>query len=137
MSDNVSRYKGRHQAFLICFERMFHDTPAEEISEIAEESRDDAYSKFAVDCANGVQQNLQEIDEIITSHLSKKWTLRRIDRVTLSILRLAVYEMKYLDEIPDSVSINEAVELSKKYSGDEEYRFINGVLGAVAKGLKD
>lgn len=136
MSDNkISRYKEREQAFLICFEKLFSDASISEISECAEESRDDNYSDFALECAKGVEDNLEEIDRIISDHLSVKWKINRISRVSLSILRLAVYEMKYVEDIPSNVSINEAVELSKKFSGEEEYKFVNGILGAVSRDL--
>ncbi len=133
--NNVSRYKEREQAFFLCFEKLFNDDSISDISEVALESRDDDYSQFAIDCARGVQENIEEIDEIIKSHLSKKWRLERINKVSASILRLAVYEMKYVDDIPSNVSINEAVELSKKFSVDDEYKFVNGVLGAIEKDL--
>ena len=136
MSDNnISRYKEREQAFLICFEKMFSDSSIDEISRCAEESREDNYSDFAMNCANGVQDNLEEIDALIKKHLAKKWNITRINKVSLSILRLAVYEMKFVEDIPNSVSINEAVELSKKFSGEDEYKFVNGVLGAVSRDL--
>ena len=136
MSDNkISRYKEREQAFLICFEKLFSDASISEISECAEESRDDNYSDFALECAKGVEDNLEEIDRIISDHLSAKWKLNRISKVSLSILRLAVYEMKYVEDIPSNVSINEAVELSKKFSGEEEYKFVNGILGAVSRDI--
>lgn len=136
MSDNkISRYKEREQAFLICFEKLFSDASISEISECAEESRDDNYSDFALECAKGVEDNLEEIDKIISDHLSAKWKLNRISKVSLSILRLAVYEMKYVEDIPSNVSINEAVELSKKFSGEEEYKFVNGILGAVSRDI--
>ena len=136
MSDNkISRYKEREKAFFICFEKLFSDASISEISECAEESRDDNYSDFALECAKGVEDNLEEIDKIISDHLSAKWKLNRISKVSLSILRLAVYEMKYVEAIPSNVSINEAVELSKKFSGEEEYKFINGILGAVSRDI--
>lgn len=136
MSDNkISRYKEREQAFLICFEKLFSDASISEISECAEESRDDNYSDFALECAKGVEDNLEEIDKIISDHLSAKWKINRISKVSLSILRLAVYEMKYVEDIPSNVSINEAVELSKKFSGEEEYKFVNGILGAVSRDI--
>lgn len=136
MSDNkISRYKEREQAFFICFEKLFSDASISEISECAEESRDDNYSDFALESAKGVEDNLEEIDKIISHHLSAKWKLNRISRVSLSILRLAVYEMKYVEDIPSNVSINEAVELSKKFSGEEEYKFVNGILGAVSRDI--
>ena len=74
----------------------------------------------------------EEIDEIIASHLKKGWTLSRISKPSLAILRLAVYEMKYLDNVPQSVSINEAVELAKKYTIDES-KFVNGILGTYSR----
>ena len=136
MSDNkISRYKEREQAFFICFEKLFSDASISEISECAEESRDDNYSDFALECAKGVEDNLEEIDKIISDHLSAKWKLNRISKVSLSILRPAVYEMKYVEDIPSNVSINEAVELSKKFSGEEEYKFVNGILGAVSRDI--
>lgn len=136
MSDNyISRYEEREQAFLICFEKLFSDSSISEITSCAEESRDDNYSRYALDCAKGVQDNLEEIDNKISSHLSSNWKIERISKVSLSIMRVAVYEMMFLQDIPNSVSINEAVELSKKFSGEEDYKFINGVLGAVSKDL--
>ena len=77
----------------------------------------------------------KEIDEIISSHLTGKWKIERLNKVSLGIMRLAVYELKYLDDIPANVTINEAVELSKKFSGEDEYKFVNGVLGAIARNL--
>ncbi len=132
---NVSRFREREQAFLLCFEKIFSDDSISEISKLAEEARDEGYSAFALDCAKGVQENIEEIDNIISSHLSDRWKINRINKVSLSILRLAVYEMKYIDDIPSNVSINEAVELSKKFSVGDEYKFVNGVLGAVERDL--
>ena len=80
--NNVSRYKEREQAFFLCFEKLFNDDSISDISEVALESRDDDYSQFAIDCARGVQENIEEIDEIIKSHLSKKWRLERINKVS-------------------------------------------------------
>lgn len=65
----------------------------------------------------------------------KNWKLSRISKVSLSILRVAVYELKYMDDVPTNVSINEAVELAKQYANEDDYSFINGVLGAIAKEL--
>ena len=67
---------------------------------------------------------------------SKGWKTNRLPKVNLAILRLAIYEIKYVDDVPASVAINEAVELAKKYSGEGDYSFINGILGSVAKGEK-
>ena len=78
-----------------------------------------------------VMLKTEEIDKLINDN-TKGWKTARMNKVDLSILRLAVYEMKWDEEIPESVAINEAVELSKKYSGDEGPSFINGVLAKLA-----
>ena len=74
----------------------------------------------------------EEIDKLINDNTTG-WKTARMNKVDLSILRLAVYEMKWDEEIPESVAINEAVELSKKYSGDEGPSFVNGVLAKLAE----
>lgn len=84
---------------------------------------------------NGVDEKQAELDESISQHLKKGWTLKRISKVALSILRLAVYEIKYVDDVPQKVAINEAVNLAKEYGGEEDARFINGVLGAIVKDM--
>ena len=73
----------------------------------------------------------EEIDEMLNEHVTG-WETSRMNKVDLSILRLAVYEMKYDEDVPVGVAINEAVELAKKYSGDEGPAFINGVLARLS-----
>ena len=73
------------------------------------------------------------IDEIVV--VTRSDVLERMSRVSVSLLRIAVYELLYMEDIPTEVTINEAVELSKKYDGDDSYTFVNGVLGAVAAEL--
>ena len=77
-----------------------------------------------------VMDNKSEIDKII-SELSQGWKLERIGRVERNILRLAIAEMKYDDDIPVSVAINEAIELAKAYGRDESYSFVNAILSKV------
>lgn len=105
-----------------------HYFPDGDNEHITEAIKDDAYiSKVYF----GVAENVDTLDSIIKNH-SLKWKIERMSRVSRSILRIAVYEMLYMDDIPTEVSINEAVELSKKYDEDDSYTFVNGVLGAVA-----
>ncbi len=80
-------------------------------------------------------ENLQRIDRII-SEKSRNWNLTRIAHVDKNILRMAICEILYLDDVPPSVSINEAVELSKIYSTEDSGKFINGILGALAEELE-
>ena len=67
--------------------------------------------------------------------MKKGWTISRISKTSLAILKLAIYEIKYVDDVPAKVAINEAVNLAKKYGADDEPSFVNGLLGAVYKEL--
>lgn len=89
-------------------------------------------TNYINDVVEGVFKNLEQIDKTIDLY-SKGWKLSRISKVDLSILRLSIYEISYRSDIPFNVSINEAVELAKNYSGQESSSFINGILGKVSK----
>ena len=80
----------------------------------------------------GVKEHKEEIDKLIEEH-SENRILERIAKVDLAILRTAIYEILYCDDIPESVSINEAVELGKKFSHDDAGSFINGILGSIQR----
>lgn len=82
---------------------------------------------------NGVDEKTPELDEEISAHLKKGWTIHRISKVSLAILRLALYEIKFVDDVPEKVAINEAVELAKLYGGEDDAKFVNGILGAIVK----
>ncbi len=79
-----------------------------------------------------IQENLPAIDEVINAS-ARGWKTSRMSKVDLTILRLAVYEVKYDDRIPTGVAINEAVEIAKRFGGDESASFINGILGKIAR----
>ena len=129
---SLSRREERQQALTFVFERLFRDDRAEEVFEDATEARDEEISGYARKVVTGVEEHLTEIDTLIEENL-KGWKKNRIAKMSLTILRIAVYEMCYVDNIPVSVSINEAVELAKCYATDKEAAFINGVLGSIAK----
>ena len=133
--NSISRYKMREQAFFLCFEALFTDADIDEIADNAGDARDEFLSDYAIECAKGVSEHRDEIDEKISAHLKQGWKISRISKISLALLRVAIYEMLYQDDIPVSVSINEAVELAKKYTGEDDSAFVNGVLGAVAKEL--
>ena len=82
---------------------------------------------------NGVDEKKDELDEIIGSNLKKGWTIHRISKVSLAILRLALFEIKYVEDVPEKVAINEAVELAKTYGGEDDAKFVNGLLGAIVR----
>lgn len=130
---NMVRRLAREQAFILLFEKCFHeDLSFDEIIENAQMADDFEHDEFCDRLANGVYANLVEIDKLITENLTA-WKINRIPKVTLCLLRLAVYEMKFEMEIPVSVSINESVELAKKFATTDDASYINGVLGSIAR----
>ncbi len=92
----------------------------------------EAITSFCLELVKGVLPNLTEIDVLIEKH-ANNWTLERMANIDRNILRIAIYEIVFIDNIPKSVSINEAVELAKKYSTENSFGFVNGVLGKIEK----
>jgi transcription antitermination protein NusB len=96
----------------------------------------DAIIDFSQQLVRGVLSNLADIDPLIKEHASH-WTIERMANIDRNILRIAIYEIVFIENIPKSVSINEAVELAKKYSTEGSFGFVNGVLGKIEKGKQD
>ena len=89
---------------------------------------------FAEELIAGVNEHRQEIDELIAKYATN-WSIDRIAKVDLAILRMAIFELRHRDDIPPIVSINEAIDLAKSFSSAESKRFINGILDSVKKTL--
>ena len=130
----LTRKTAREQAFVLIFEKIFNDAPVQEILETAITVRDFEADEYCVSVFSGVYDKKEEIDEIIANN-SNGWSVSRIGKVALAVMRLAIYEMLYREDIPVSVSVNEAVELCKKFALPEDASFVNGVLGSVAKNM--
>ena len=130
----MNRRQAREEAFILIFEKHFNSLSVDEILEIANEVRDLKPDDYIKSVFAGVYDNLDLLDNIISEN-AIGWKINRISKTSLSILRLAIYEIKFMDDIPVSVSINEAVELAKKYSTPEDASFINGILSSVNKSL--
>lgn len=130
----MTRKQAREEAFILVFEKEFNNNTVEEILETAKEVRDLTPDEYINTVFSGVFKHLEELDGIIADK-SVGWKIGRISKTALGILRLAIFEMKYLDDIPVSVSINEAVELCKKYATSVDASFVNGILSSVAKEL--
>ena len=107
----------------------------DEIVSVAIESEVVVEDKFMSKILANAENNIEAIDGEIEKNL-KGWSKSRISKVSLALLRLAISEILYSDDIPVGVSINEAVEICKIYGSDEDKSFINGVLGSVARGVK-
>ena len=139
----MSRKFAREAAFKALFQLDFNfeEDRREEFEDLAIETmfednprltkKDLAYIEGTV---KGTRARLEEIDGIITAHLKEGWQLSRLMAADRNILRLAVYEMKFVEPaIPKGVAINEAVELAKRYGTDDSGRFVNGILESISK----
>ena len=122
MENILPRREARENAFLLAFSQTFGDVPLQEAldtnNECGEERPVDVFGQRLL---SAYYSHSAEVDDLIRDHL-RNWTMERLPRVSLTVLRLALAEMLY-----------EAVELTKKYGADEDYQFVNGLLGAVAR----
>lgn len=132
----MTRKQAREEAFILIFEKEFNDDALDDILSLAEEVRELKTDDYIKNVFFGVYGNLEKIDGIISQN-AVGWSIKRITKTALAILRLAIYEILFYSEIPVSVSINEAVDLAKKYATKEDASFINGILATVAKQIGD
>ena len=130
----MTRKQAREEAFILIFEKVFNDCTPEEILEVANEVRDLEPDEYINRVFLGVCEHTEELDEVVSQN-AVGWKISRISKTALSILRLAIFEIKFMEDIPVSVSINEAVELCKKYATSEDASFVNGILSTVAKNV--
>lgn len=131
----MTRRESREVAFIVIFEKMFQkDLSLEEIFSFAKETDLFNAGGFAKELVKNVFDNLEEVDAIISDSLVG-WSADRLSKVSRSLLRLAVSELNYTD-VPVGVAINEAVEICKKYSTEDDASYINGVLATVAKKVR-
>ncbi len=129
----MTRRESRELAFVLVFEKSFQeDVTVVELIENALELELFPQNAFAETLARKVYENIEDIDRAIEENLVG-WSAKRISKVSRAILRIAVCELLYSENMPVGVAINEAVEIAKKYSTAEDASYINGVLGSVAK----
>ncbi|APH17303.1 transcription antitermination factor NusB [Clostridium sporogenes] len=142
----MNRRKSREVAMRLLFQTTLNEENLEEALENLKDVRESEESAKEKDYESvdlkdvdidyvkriikGIEENKEEIDEKIKGNL-KNWKIERLSKVDLSILRLCTYELKFEEDIPNKVSVNEAIELAKKYSGEKAATFINGVLGKM------
>lgn len=143
----MTRSEARETALQIVFEMGFgspfaaanwrlSDEGFESLAEqggVFELPADKESREFIRELVENVANNADEIDGYIAKY-SKGWQINRLSRVCLAVLRLCICELRYMDDVPAAVAINEAVELSRKYDEDEAPAFVNGVLGAYYRG---
>lgn len=127
----MNRFRQREQAFCLIFESQFQANKDSNILELYAEYIQEI-GEYAKELYLGVMDKKDELESIISEY-SNGWKISRIPKVNISLLKLSLYEILYVDSVPDSVAVNEAVELAKKYSGKEDSVFINGILGAFLR----
>ena len=137
----MARKPAREAAMSLLYQKIFNQSIEENYLRALEDMSSDLVLDeldlpYINDILHGFDNHKDEIDNIIRAN-SEGWKFDRISKVDLSILRLALYEIKYRDDIPDSVAVNEAVELGKKYGGEKSGAFINGILGTYLRSLGD
>lgn len=130
MNRRLARIKAVQSLFQVDMNKTEFTTAIQNVLEDQEQMDD-----FLLSLVKGTIEHLSEIDEIFIKHL-ENWTLDRIGSVDRSVIRMGIYEMKYLGDIPVNVTLNESVEVAKSFGGEESGRFVNGVLSKIAKSLK-
>lgn len=129
----MNRNSARRQAFKLLFGDCFGEKQAtERLIEIYSEDNEYENDAYSLRIIRGVKDNKAQIDNLIEENLNK-WKISRLPKTTLTILRIAIYELVFCDDVPDAVSINEAVEMSKTYGNEDDYVFINGLLGKIVR----
>ena len=129
---NMTKEEKREIVFMLVFELGFSDREMSEIIESAKEIREEKIGDYVSQTAQGVYDNLLDIDETIAK-FSEKRSLKRLPTVSLAVLRLGVYEILFCENVPDSVAVSEAVRIAKRFGDEKDYAYINGVLGSVVK----
>ena len=117
------------------FDPEYYATLAQE-DELYSEYPDEKQMQYIREMTVGVHEHLPELDSYIEKY-SKGWRVGRISRVAVAVMRICMYEILYMPDIPDAASVNEAVELTKKYEDKEVASFVNGILGSYIKGEKN
>ena len=131
--------KERHLARIIAFQSLYawdlgNNPGLETVTEFewTKDPLQDDVKTFARFLVTGTIENITEIDSIINEHLHR-WELKRLAKVDLAVLRLSVYSLKYQKDVPEAVTINEAVEIAKEFGSEKSYKFINGILDNIRK----
>lgn len=136
-----SRRQARIAAFQALFSYEMNPRPVKEVASLEwmdpqeREQLTPDVEFFTRNIITGTLDNLEEIDSVIKAHL-KNWDFQRIGRVDLAILRISTFGLLHLKDVPPKVTIDEAIDIAKKFGNTESYRFINGVLDGIIKDPK-
>ncbi len=136
----MSRRKGRILAFQALYSWDVSQTPLEDLIKFSwqndvqqEADSNTEETAFARIIVTGTIEHVAQIDELIKNHLSASWTMERINKVTLAILRMSIYEMEFQKDSQKKIVIDEAVNIAREYGLEDSYKFINAVLDKIGK----
>lgn len=134
----MGRKAAREGAMKLLFQMELNEDYSDEAKSIFLENfeYDEMETKYINEAYISIMENIETIDKYIEENL-EGWSIYRLAKVDLAALRIAIYEILFRKDIPIEVSINEAIEIVKKYSNYESFKFINGVLGGFVRGLED
>ena len=131
----MNRREARKQAFLLLFQYKFQPEETENLlADFFVEHKAGQQENYIRSVVLGVTEKIEELDRVLGEY-SKDWQVDRISSVSLVVLRLAAYEMLYIEDIPPVVSVSEAVALAKEYEGEEAAPFVNGILGKLKENV--
>lgn len=131
----MNRSQKREFAFKLLYQiEVQKEINEESISLFLENNQitDEEAKEYISNIANGINKNLENIEDLIQKNIKQEWKLERISKINLALLKLAIYEINY-SKLPYKVVINEVVELAKKYGEENSQSFINGVLASIVK----
>lgn len=141
MSKEITRHDIRQMALQALFPLDFNQDLSKqdairhaielEHHEIIDEDQENFVPEYLDLLVGGVVDHKAQLDEMIQSHLKKGWNIRRLSKMDVTILRIALYEMLFVDDVPNKVALNEAIELAKTFSDDQSRKFVNGVLSTI------
>ena len=131
----MTRHQMRQNAFLLTFERIFNTDPVEQVLDLARECENVELNDQVIELFTGVDEKKEELDAEIEKYL-KNWSLSRISKVSLAVLRIAMYEMIYCADIDNDIAISEAVKIAQEYTTKEDVSFVNGVLSSAEKAMR-
>ena len=132
----MGRKQAREGTMKLLYQMEINEDYSEEALSVYLEnfSFDNQEKEYILDAMSSIKKNIEIIDQYISENL-EGWSINRLAKVDLSVLRIAIYEILYRKDIPLEVAINEAIETVKIYSGEESFKFINGVLGGFVRSL--
>lgn len=132
----MGRKQAREGTMKLLYQMEINEDYSEEALSVYLEnfSFDNQEKEYILDAMSSIKENIESIDQYISENL-EGWSINRLAKVDLSVLRIAIYEILYRKDIPLEVAINEAIETVKIYSAEESFKFINGVLGGFVRSL--